>query len=137
MLAVPLCVQATRKHCSTRLLLQKGYLARSHKVIHLPAPVSFSTTKQLGFLYLTSTSLKPKVWLFFLTKGQCYPLVEDEKRVRVREGPVLDGFKKGYQVLMLRLKPLVLDRRRTLYRVYTRELDRELCIRWSTLYTNI
>jgi len=37
---------------------------------------------------------------------------------------------------MLRLKPLVLDRRRTLYRVYTRELNRELCTRLSTLYTN-
>jgi len=37
---------------------------------------------------------------------------------------------------MLQLKPLVLDRRRTLYRVYTRELDRELHTGLSTLYTN-
>ena len=37
---------------------------------------------------------------------------------------------------VLQLKPLVLDRRRTLYRVYIRELDRELCIGLSTLYTN-
>jgi len=37
---------------------------------------------------------------------------------------------------VLRLKPLVLDRRRTLYRVYTRELDKELCTGLFTLYTN-
>ena len=37
---------------------------------------------------------------------------------------------------VLQLKPLVLDRRRTLYRVYIRELDRELCIGLSTLYIN-
>ena len=95
MLAIPLCVQATREHCSTRLLLQKDYLAHPHKVICLPAPVGFDTTKWLGFLCLTSTFLKPRVQLFFLTKGWCCPLVEDEKRVRVREGPVLDGLKKS------------------------------------------
>ena len=40
-----------------------------------------------------------------------------------------------YSVFLLWLKPLVLDRRRTLYRVYIRKLDGELCIRLSTLYT--
>jgi len=35
--------------------------------------------------------------------------------------------KSRYIASLLRLKPLVLDRRRTLYRVYTRELDGELC----------
>jgi len=96
MLAIPLYVQATRKHYSMRLLLQKGYLTCPHKVIHLPAPVGFGTTKQLSFLYLTNVPLKPRVWLFFLTKGQCCPLVEDEKIVRVRESPVLDSLRKGY-----------------------------------------
>ena len=37
---------------------------------------------------------------------------------------------------LLQLKFLVLDRRRTLYRVYTRELNRELCTGLSTLYTS-
>jgi len=69
-----------------RLLLQKNYLSRPHKVIHLSAPVDFGTTKQLGFLCLTSTLFEPKVWLFFLTKGQCCPLVEDDKRIRVVRG---------------------------------------------------
>ena len=40
------------------------------------------------------------------------------------------------QRLVLQLKPLVLDRRRTLYRVYTRELNREFCTGLSTLYMN-
>jgi len=31
------------------------------------------------------------------------------------------------KMILLRLKPLVLDQKRILYRVYTRELDRELC----------
>jgi len=84
-----------------RLLLQKGYLAHPHKVICLSVPVGFGTTKRLGFLYLTSALLKPRVRLFFLTKGQCCPSVKDEKRVRVREDPMLDGLRKGYQVLML------------------------------------
>jgi len=35
--------------------------------------------------------------------------------------------KSRYIASLLRLKLLVLDRRRTLYRVYTRELDGELC----------
>ena len=39
--------------------------------------------------------------------------------------------------LMLWLKSLVLDRKSILYRVYIRELDRELCTRLFTLYTNI
>jgi len=82
MLAIPLCVQATREHCSMRLLLQKGYLACPYKVVHLPVPVGFGTTKRLGFLYLTSAPLKPRVQLFFLTKGQCCSSVEDDKRVR-------------------------------------------------------
>ena len=86
MLAVSLHVQAIREHCSMRLLLQKNYLACPHKVIHLPTPVGFGITKQLGFLCLTSTPLKPRVWLFFLTKRQYCPLVEDDKRVRVVRG---------------------------------------------------
>ena len=83
MLAIPLHVQATREYCSTRLLCESNYLARLHKVIHLPAPVGFGTTKRLGFLCLTSAPLKPRVWLFFLTKGRCCPSVEDGKRVKV------------------------------------------------------
>jgi len=39
------------------------------------------------------------------------------------------------RVIMLQLRPLVLNRRRTLYRVYTRELNKELSTRLSTLYT--
>ena len=58
----------------------------------------FGTNKWLGFLYLISTPLKLRVWLFFLTKGQCYLLVEDGKRVRVnRKGPVLDSLRKGIE----------------------------------------
>ena len=40
-----------------------------------------------------------------------------------------------YSVFLLWLKPLVLDRKRILYRVYIRELDEEYCTRLSTLYT--
>jgi len=137
MLVIPLCVQATREHCSMRLLLWKKYLSHLHKIIHLPVPVGFGTTKWLGFLCLTSTPLKPRVWLFFLTKGQCCPSIKGDKRVRfVKRVLYWTVSEKEYRVLMLWLKPLVLDRRRTLYRIYTRELDRELCAGLSTLYTN-
>ena len=64
-------------------------------MIRLPTPVGFGTTKWLGFLYLTSAFLKSRVWLFFLTKGWCCPLVEDDKRVRKkRKGSVLSSLKK-------------------------------------------
>ena len=55
-------------------------------MICLPAPVGFGTTKRLDFLCLTSASLKPRIWLFFLTKEQCYPSVEDDKEIRKEGG---------------------------------------------------
>ena len=63
------------------------WLAYPHKMIYLPTPVGFgtTTTKQLGFLCLTSTPLKPRVQLFFLIKGQYYPSVEDDKRNEKKE----------------------------------------------------
>ena len=35
--------------------------------------------------------------------------------------------KSRYMASLLQLKPLVLDRRRILYRIYTRELNGKLC----------
>ena len=55
-------------------------------MIRLPAPVGFGTTKWLGFLCLTSAFLKPRIWLFFLTKEQCYLSVEDDKKIRKKRG---------------------------------------------------
>jgi len=51
-------------------------------------PVGFDINKQPGFLYLIGTPLKPRIWLFFLTKKQGCPLVEDDKRVSERESYV-------------------------------------------------
>ena len=55
-------------------------------MIRLPAPVGFGITKQLGFLYLTSTLLKLRVWLFFLTKERCCFSVKNDKGMRKERG---------------------------------------------------
>ena len=52
-------------------LLHENYLSRPHKVIYLTIPVGFGTTKQLGSPLLVGMPLKPRVWLFFLTKELC------------------------------------------------------------------
>ena len=57
--------------------------------------MGFGIPKQLSFLCLASALLKPRVWLFFLTLG-VLPTVKDNKRVKFREGPILDGLKKWY-----------------------------------------
>jgi len=64
-------------------------------------------------------------------------LVKDK---RIRKKPINFSFevfntdrrKNGEVTKVLQLKPSALDRRRTLYRIYTRELDRELCTELST-----
>ena len=61
--------------------MRKILLTHPHKVIHLPAPVGFGTTKRLGFSCLTSIPLMPRIWQFFLTKEWCCSSVEDGKRV--------------------------------------------------------
>ena len=49
---------------------------------------------------------------------------------------MLDSLKNGNQVLMLRFSDFRVDQRKESYiRVNTRELDRELCTRLSTLHT--
>ena len=45
--------------------------------------MGFDTNKWLGFLCLTSILLMSRVWKLFLTKGQCDPLVEDDKRISI------------------------------------------------------
>ena len=44
--------------------------------------MGFDATKRLSFPYLASIPLMPRAQQFFLTKGLCYPLVEDDKRVK-------------------------------------------------------
>jgi len=44
--------------------------------------VGFDATKQLSFPCLASVPLIPRARQFFLTKGLCYPLVKDDKRVK-------------------------------------------------------
>jgi len=56
--------------------------------------VGFGTTKQLGFFCLTSAPLKPRVWLFFLTKEQCCLLVEDNKEMRKEGGLCAEWFQE-------------------------------------------
>ena len=51
--------------------------------------MSFDINKWLDFHYLTNIPLIPKTQQLFLTKGWCYPLVEDDERIRfVRESYV-------------------------------------------------
>ena len=44
--------------------------------------MGFDATKQLSFPCLASILLMSRAQQFFLTKGLCYPSVEDDKRVK-------------------------------------------------------
>jgi len=98
--------QATREHCSMRLLC-KNYLTYPQKVIHFTAPVGFGTTKRLGFPLLVGIFLKPRVQLFFLTKER-YCSSSRMIREWVKVGRVLCWMvpREGNRVLMLRIKDL-------------------------------
>jgi len=70
---------------------------------------ALTQTKQSGFLHLTGTLLKLRIQLFFLTLS-VLSLVEDDERVKfLREGPVMNSLKKGYQVLILQFNDFVTD----------------------------